>query len=313
MLFNKNNIKPNDRIIYQTKPNMLLGCKKAIYGIILLIIILMVSPILIKFIGEMQVYLISYIKLSLTRYIAIAFFVVIFIDILYIIWQLIGWYSTEYYLTDSKIIIKSGVLSNKKNYMPYTTIQDVNTSQSILARLFNVGSISIYSAYDNNQMELKNIYNPSDVEDIIFSKINDLRNFQYQPQGVPYNSESHYIQNNDYYDEFEPITPINREVRNQPRHYDYYPEEDYVEKNSPHNYEYEPYNNQYMNSSDNYTQDNYYNQLRDEYSYVDDEYYQDDGSEIYYNDGVDEFTHDEQDELNSSQDVIRRHFDKFKK
>ena len=133
MLFNKNNIKPNDRIIYQTKPNMLLGCKKAIYGIIFLIIILIVSPMIIKFIGDMQVYLISYIKLSLTRYAAIAFFVVIFIDIIYIIWQLIGWYSTEYLLTDSKIIIKSGVLTNKKNYMPFSTIQDINTSQSIFA------------------------------------------------------------------------------------------------------------------------------------------------------------------------------------
>ena len=79
------------------------------------------------------------------------------IDVIYIIWQLIGWYSIEYTFTESKIIIKSGVISTKKNYMPYATIQDVNTSQGILARIFNVGSVSVYSAYDNNQMELKNI------------------------------------------------------------------------------------------------------------------------------------------------------------
>ena len=309
MLFNKNNKKTVDRIIYQTKPNMFLGCKKAIYGIIFLIIILIVSPMIIKFIGDMQVYLISYIKLSLTRYAAIAFFVVIFIDIIYIIWQLIGWYSTEYLLTDSKIIIKSGVLTNKKNYMPFSTIQDINTSQSIFARLFNVGSISVFSAYDNNQIELKNIYNPSEVEDIIFSKINEFRGFQYQPQ-VPYNNESRYVPQDEYYDEFEPITPINHEILHHQRHYDYYPEDYHVDQNTKHNYEYEPYNNEYSNSPNRYSQDNYYNQLRDEYSYVEDEYYQDD-SEIYYNDGVDEFTHDDADD--SSQDVIKRHFDKFKK
>ena len=171
MLFNKNDETVRDRVIYKTKPNMLLGCKKAIYGIILLVVILFVSPMVIRFIGEMQVYLISYVKLSLTRYAAIAFFVIILIDVIYIIWQLVGWYSMEYTLTESKIVIKSGVLSTKKNYMPYTTIQDINTSQGILGRMVNVGSVSLYSAYDNNQMELKNVSNPSEVEEIIFSRL----------------------------------------------------------------------------------------------------------------------------------------------
>ena len=73
MLFNKNDERANERILYQTKPNMILGCKKAIYGLVLLLIVLSVSPRVIKFIGEMQVYMISYVKLSLTRYSAIAF------------------------------------------------------------------------------------------------------------------------------------------------------------------------------------------------------------------------------------------------
>ena len=109
MLFNKNEQRVNDIILYQTKPNMLLGCKKAILGIIILFVILTVSPMAIRFIGEMQVYLISQVKLPLTRYTAIAFFVVILINVIYIIWQLVGWYSMEYTLTESKIIIKSGV------------------------------------------------------------------------------------------------------------------------------------------------------------------------------------------------------------
>ncbi|MEE1133837.1 MAG: PH domain-containing protein, partial [Methanobrevibacter sp.] len=127
MLFNNNETRANDRVIYKTKPNMLLGCKKAIFGIVLLIVILSVSPIIIRFMGNLQVYLISHINLPLTRYVAIAFFVVILINVVYIIWQLIGWYSKEYILTDTKIIIKSGVISTKRNYMPYATIQDINT------------------------------------------------------------------------------------------------------------------------------------------------------------------------------------------
>ena len=62
MLFNRNDKITNEKTIYQTKPNMLLGCKKAIFGVILLVVVLSVASPIIAFIGEMQVYLISYVK-----------------------------------------------------------------------------------------------------------------------------------------------------------------------------------------------------------------------------------------------------------
>ena len=43
MLFNKDDKITNEKTIYQTKPNMLLGCKKAIFGVILLIVVLSVA------------------------------------------------------------------------------------------------------------------------------------------------------------------------------------------------------------------------------------------------------------------------------
>ena len=311
MLFNNNDGINSDRVIYKAKPNMLLGCKKAIYGIILLIIILSISPMAIKFIGEMQVYLISYVKLSLTRYAAIAFFVIILINVIYIIWQLVGWYSIEYTLTDSRIIVKSGVLSTKKNYMPYATIQDINTSQSIFARLFNVGSVAVFSAYDSNQLELKNISNPSEVEDIIFSKMASPRNFQSPPKRFP--NQEYYDrmpQNDDYYDEYEPITPLTHERNTfSRREYEYYPEDfDVIEPNR-HKYEYEPYNNGINNHANNSSKDNYYDNIREEYSYSDEDYYSN-NPEGYY-EPVEEYPQNE--EENTSEKAIRRHFDKFKK
>ena len=322
MLFGNNGDNVRDRVIYKTKPNMLLGCKKAIYGVILLVIILFLSPIAIRFIGEMQVYLISYVRLSLTRYAAIAFFVIILVDVIYIIWQLVGWHSMEYTLTDSRVIIKSGVLSTKRNYMPYATIQDVNTSQSIVARMLNVGSVSLYSAYDNNRMELKNISNPSEVEEMVFSRMVGQRSFQAPPQRVPHQQPStferdfqdDYLGRNDYYDEYEPITPITHESNSYPRReYEYYPEDfDTITPQQHHNYEYEPYNDRYEGPSNGYSQDTYYNQIRDEYSYSNDDYHQDNGYESHYNQGGSE---SDNSELNTdtSQEAIRRHFDKFKR
>lgn len=324
MLFSKNDSRPNERILYQTKPNMILGCKKAIFGVVLLGIVLFVSPLIIKFIGEMQVYLISHIKLSLTRYTAIGLFVIILIIVIYIIWQLVAWNSIEYTLTDSRVIVKSGVLSTKKNYMPYATIQDVNTSQNIIAKLFNVGSVSIFSAYDNNLMELANISNPSKVEEIIFSNIVQPRGFQPQAPRVyqrdSFSQNSYY--DDDYYDEFEPITPVTHENYSNPRReYEYYPEDFNLNDNPRHSYEYEPYGDEYEITRDKRprgpSKGSYYNEIRDEYSYGGDEYYQNNDSELYYNDGVDEFVQNQPhnvDEMEDSpQGAIRRHFDKFKK
>lgn len=325
MLFNRNDKKTNERILYKTKPNMILGCKKAIYGVVLLIIVLSVSPMVVKAIGKMQVYLISQVKLPLTRYAAIGFFVIILIIILYIIWQLISWYSLEYTLTDSRIIVKSGILSTKKTYMPYATIQDVNTSQSIIARLFNVGSVAVFSAYDNNLMELKNISNPSKVEEIIFSNIMGSRTFQPQSMqinhGANFFDDGDYLGRNEFYDEFEPITPITHERTAPRREYEYYPEDlssDNGYQQRP-NYEYEPYEESYVRnnnfeSRNHYPEDSYYDRVRDEYSYSEDSYYENNDSQFNYNDASSQSPHNDSRNIEeSSENVIKRHFDKFKK
>lgn len=342
MLFSKNDERANERVLYKTKPNMILGCKKVIYGVVLLVIVFSVSPMIIQFIGKMQVYLISRIQLPLTSYTAIAFFVVILVIVLYMIWQLLSWYSIEYTLTDTRIIIKSGVLSSKKNYMPYTTIQDVNTSQSIFARLFNVGTVSTFSAYDNNQIKLENISDPSKVEDIIFSSMMNYRSFNEPPRAfinrqennMGYSErfhENNFSANDDYYDEYEPITPISHERNVSPRReYEYYPENfDFDEDIN--RYEYEPYDddldynmNRVMDNSNDaimyegqrngFPNESYYDEVRDNYSNRNDDYSQNYGSERYYNEGHEKTHHNDQEQVDdSSETVIRRHFDKFKK
>ena len=350
MLFSKNDERANERVLYKTKPNMILGCKKAIFGVVLLVIAFSVSPLVIKFIGKMQVYLISQIQLPLTRYAAIGFFVVILAIILYVIWQLLRWFSIEYILTDSRIIIKKGLLSTKKNYMPYSTIQDIDTSQSIFARLFNVGTVSAFSAYDNNQIKLENVSNPSEVEEIIFSNMLGYRNFQEPPRNFinrPYDNQRRVVNHNedyydnqgpvvnhndDYYDEYEPITPIGHERNNYPRReYEYYPEEFSFQESRTNKYEYEPYNDdldynvervmntsndniRYEGSSNGFSNEGYYNEVRSNYSHAERDYYSDNERE-FHDDGSDERVyHNEQNQMDESREnAIRRHFDKFKK
>lgn len=339
MLFGKNNERTTERVLYKTKPNMILGCKKAIYGVVLLAVVFIVSPMAIQFIGKMQVYLISNIQMPLTRYTAIALFVVILVIVLYIIWQLLRWFSIEYTLTDTRIIIKTGLLSTKKNYMPYRTIQDVNTSQSIFARLFNVGTVSAFSAYDNNQIKLENVSDPTKVEEIIFNNMLGYANFQEPPRNHierTHDNSMHYEnRDDDYYDEYEPITPIGHERNAYPRReYEYYPEDEYAYQQSRANtYEYEPYDDElernvnrvmntsndnirYEGSSNTYSNDGYYNEVRDNYSNGTRDYYREDEVEDYTNSTNDRVYQKEQRQVeneDSRENAIQRHFDKFKK
>ena len=348
-MFGKKDNQSNERVIYQAKPNLILGCKKAILALILLIFILCITGPIIKFIGGLQVYLISQIKLPITRYTSIALFVVILIIILYMIWQIIGWNAKEYILTDSKIIVKSGVILTRKNYMPYSTIQDVNTSQNILERLFNVGSVSVFSAYDNNQISIENVSNPSEVEEIIFNNMS--RNSGYY-QAPPPNSNSgyrnpqqgyyqdpqqgyyqdpqqgyyqdsqrnyNYSQGNEDYDDVV-ITPIQHE-RYQPRQYDYYPEDlDYNNVQKP-KYEYETYDENLehnINRAMSGGFESYNDSQNDSYNidYYNKEINNDSYNNDYYeNERQSPKKHDKKDsnEKDTSESVIKRHFDKFKK
>ena len=304
--------------------------------------------------------MISQIKLPLTRYVAIAVFVVMLIIILYIIFQIVGWYAKEYILTDSKIIVKSGVVFTRKNYMPYSTIQDVNTSQSIFARLFNVGSVSVYSAYDNNQIALENISDPSKVEEIIFSNMS--RGPYHSPEYYPRDSNNDYYQSpqqdyhrpprqnyyqssrQDYYnhqenvDDYYPeddydgvdvITPIHQEEKYQRRQYDYYPDDlNYSESKKP-KYEYEPYHenlehninramseeyNSYSSSKNSHHDNSYYSQENSNNYYSDYDNYDNSTEEFSYNDDVTSNSKSKKNDVDdSSEKVIKRHFDKFKR
>ena len=318
MLFDKVDNQSNENIIYKTKPSMIFGCKKVIYGIIILAFVIYLAPYITRFVGGMQVSLSYYFNLSLTRYVTLAFFTIILVDIVFIVWQLLRWFSTEYILTDIRIIVKTGLLYTKKNYLSYTKIQDVNTSQSFFARVFDVGSVSLFSAYDNNQMDLDNIPNPAMVETIIFE--NMMHPTSYHQPSNKSNSE-----NLKWYDDLESHESARLKNKIHSDEGWIYPQHD--ADTSSAKYEYEPYREDYGYSNDNYTSSgyeeppkqqsntNYYNEERKDYSSGNENYYEDGGSELYYNDPDPEsFKSGEDDAVDETgETAIKRHFDKFKR
>ena len=161
----------HEKILYEAQPNIFVYSKGILISMFVLGFLFFLYSAGVSFIGNMNVYLIESTKVPLTRYFAIAIFIIIMIVIAYIIIQLLIWTSIKYTITESRVIVEKGILFQKKNYMPFNTIQDVSRSQSLLGKMFSVGTITLYSAYDGKDLELKDISSPRKVEDLIFENM----------------------------------------------------------------------------------------------------------------------------------------------
>ena len=338
MLFNKEERIANEQILFETKPNILFGCKGAIFAVILIILLMSISPRILKYIGNMQVYLVKFVKTAFAYYTTLVIFLIIFILLLYILFKLISWYSTKYTLTDSRIIVKKGLLYTRKNYMFYSSIQDINSSQSLFARICGVATISAYSAYDNNQIELKNISKSSQVEEIIFNQMNQYnygnpfyqRPTQYEmpPRGYyeyennyPEYNQNHYPQEDylNYQDPEGVITPQHN-INNNFNRVEYYDDLDDNIDSALRDLELKVNNNSNMKSHNNYIPRDSYSQhtdySRDEYV-PRDSYSQynnhNENEENYFND-IEQDAEDNsvKDEILTSEKIIEKHFEKFK-
>ncbi len=79
----------------------------------------------------------------------------------------------KYTLTDSKIEIDKGLVSNTTRNVPLRTIQDVTVSATATQRLLGFGNIVIENANesDNNKIILHNINSPKKYADILLRQM----------------------------------------------------------------------------------------------------------------------------------------------
>jgi len=192
----------HEKILYEAQPNIFVYSKGILISMFVLGFLFFLYSAGIQYIGNMNVYLIESTKVPMTRYFAIAVFILIMIVLLYIILKLLIWTSIKYTITESRVIVEKGIILQKKNYMPFNTIQDVSRSQSLLGKIFSVGTITLYSAYDGKDLELKDVSSPKKIEDIIFENM----------RGTHLRSRNFY--DDDFNSNFNPIRP-----NQEPGHY----------------------------------------------------------------------------------------------
>ena len=189
----------HEKVLYEAQPNIFVYSKGILISMFVLGFLFFLYSAGISYIGNMNVYLIETTKVPMTRYFAIAIFILIMAVFAYIIIKILIWTSIKYTITESRVITEKGILMQRNNYMPFNTIQDVSRSQNLLGKIFSVGTITLYSAYDGKELELKDVSNPKKIEDIIFENMRGThlryRNIYDDNTGfnpIRPNEESHY-------------------------------------------------------------------------------------------------------------------------
>jgi len=278
MIFDDDENLANEEVLYEGKPSFIFSCKSIILGILAISFILGSSLTILSSVSEIQSYSIGFIQQPIDQFIALAIYGIVFIILIWIVIKLLKWYSINYIITNKRIISKTGIIRQNKSYMSFHNIQDIHVSQSIIQKLFGVGTIEIMSAYDNGDVSLKYVHYPKDVEEIIFNGMNDAPSFS--PETSRFGPEERYYDNSRYNQKYGPT-----------RH-DY--NNDYAESYNPNYNRATIYNESRPNIKDSYIKENYP-------EYGDDSFYglsneplnTPHDNEIYYNDYQDPDEFDE--------------------
>jgi uncharacterized membrane protein YdbT with pleckstrin-like domain len=93
--------------------------------------------------------------------------IVLLVALALLIWwvvtPLIQWFTTEYVITNRRVITRSGTIRRRGRDMPLSKVNDVQFEVSLLERMVGCGTISIESAGERGGLVMRNV---PDVENI---------------------------------------------------------------------------------------------------------------------------------------------------
>jgi uncharacterized membrane protein YdbT with pleckstrin-like domain len=83
--------------------------------------------------------------------------------LIWVVRPFLYWMTTQYVITDHRIIVRTGLVRRSGRDMPLSRVNDVSFSKSVIERFLNCGTIMIESAGTQGQLVISSV---PDVEDI---------------------------------------------------------------------------------------------------------------------------------------------------
>ncbi len=105
---------------------------------------------------------------DIVSYVVIA---LIFIATLRLGWTYVKWFTTDFVLTNDRLITRSGVLSRQTREIPLERINDLACHQSVFERMIGSGDLMVESGGERGQEKFSNVAHPFDVQNTIHRTI----------------------------------------------------------------------------------------------------------------------------------------------
>ncbi len=83
--------------------------------------------------------------------------------------RLLTWLTTQYVITDERVIFRAGILARRGKEIPLEVINDVAFAQTVLERLVRSGDLLIESAGEMGQSRYTDIPDPEAMQSLIYT------------------------------------------------------------------------------------------------------------------------------------------------
>ena len=98
--------------------------------------------------------------------------------------KILTWMTTQFALTNERLIARSGVIAKRSKEIPLEVVNDISFTQSFFGRLIKEGTLVVESAGERGQESFKNVRNPESVQKAIYHESEARKGLGGRP-GVP--------------------------------------------------------------------------------------------------------------------------------
>ncbi len=187
---NRRNSNPRERVLFETRPRFIVSLSSAIYKFIIVLLLVYFFTTILRYVALLEGRVNSLVNLPLVTGTTYILTIIIFLLLIWILWNILSWRASYYTLTNQRVMVKTGIIRKKNVYMHYDKIQDIIVSQSLMERISYSGDIEIFGGHDTTSLILEDIPNPDEVENMINRMIEgDDLEFETPPPNKPQKSK----------------------------------------------------------------------------------------------------------------------------
>lgn len=108
------------------------------------------------------------------RVVVIAIAVILIVVLSVIPWT--RWATTHYVFTTHRLLLRKGLISRKGRDIPYARINDVSFEQTVMQRVFRLGTLIIQSASEQGSVTFTDMPRVEMVQSTLYKLVEDDRN-----------------------------------------------------------------------------------------------------------------------------------------